>query len=177
MNLDKALALKALKMLDEAIQRKPLPLVKLVVGGGASMLLAHGFPGKTTDVDAIPTNAKFEDIKILAEKIAQALNIDHDWLNPHFQTYTIYLPPDAMTRVQRVYSGKNLVVDALGAEDILIMKLMAGRSKDRSHIKHLLKMNPDLSIVEERLHELKEKNIYAKLAVQALDLLEEEAIE
>lgn len=174
MSLDKNLALKALHLLDVAIGKKEYPLVKLVTGGGASMLLAHGFPGKTNDVDAIPTSGNFEDIKVLAEEIARKLNISHDWLNPHFQAYTIYLPTDMNDRLERVYSGKNLIVDALGAEDVLIMKLMAGRSKDRAHIKHLLKKKPNLKIIENRLQELKDKNLYAKLAGQALDLLDEE---
>lgn len=174
MDLDKELALKALNLLDEAIGKKKLPLVKLITGGGASMLLAHGFPGKTNDVDAVPTTGNFEDIKTLSEEVAKVLNISHDWLNPHFQAYTIYLPADSKNRMERIYSGQNLIVDALGAEDVLIMKLMAGRSKDRAHIKHLLKKKLNIKIVENRLQELKDKNLCAKLAEQALDLLDEE---
>lgn len=177
MDLDKDLDLKALFLLDEAIGKKKLPLVKLVIGGGASMLLAHGFPGKTYDVDAIPTNLHFDEIKDLAEDVSKILKIGHDWLNPYFQAYTIYLPSDSKKRMSVIYSGKHLIVESLGIEDVLIMKLMAGRSKDRAHIKHLLKMNPHLPIVEDRLHELKSKNLYSKLVNKALDLLDEELSE
>lgn len=174
MELDKELALKALKMLDEALEEAGFSLVKMIAGGGASMLLAYGFPGKTNDIDAITTNANFDEIKILAETIAKNLGIDHDWLNPHFQSFTIYLPEDSKSRMKRIYNGSHLIVESLGPEDILIMKLMAGRAKDRSHIKYLLKMSLDISVVENRLHELQDKNLYAKLARQALDLLDEE---
>jgi hypothetical protein len=176
MKLDKDLALKALKMLDEAIFKKGLPFVRMTAGGGASMLLAYGFPGKTSDVDAVPSNgADFNEIKILAEEVAKKLGIEHDWLNPYFQTFTIYLPADAKDRMKLIYSGKHLVVESLGPEDVLIMKLMAGRSKDRAHIKHLIKkVGVHISIVENRLQELKDQGLYKKLAENALDLLDEE---
>jgi hypothetical protein len=177
MDLDRELTLKAFQMLDMAIGKRALPMIKLVTGGGASMLLAYGFPGKTTDVDAVPTNGSFEDIKQIAEEVAKALNINHDWLNPHFQAFTIYLPKDSRQRLKRIYSGDHLIVDSLGVEDILIMKLMAGRAKDRPHIRHILKMKPNLAIVENRLQEMKDRNLYAKLATQALDLLDEETSE
>jgi hypothetical protein len=51
------------------------------------------------------------------------------------------------------------------------MKLMAGRAKDIGHITHLLKMNLDLSIVENRLEELTE--LYPELAAKALDRLDD----
>ena len=174
MKLDKDLAITALKMLDIEIGNSGLPVVHLVTGGGASMLLAHGFGGKTNDIDGVPTNISFDDIKVLTEKIARVLQIDHDWLNPHFQTFTIYLPADSRDRMIKIYEGPHLVVESLGAEDILIMKLMAGRAKDRAHIKHLIKRGAQISIVENRLQELKEKNLYAALAEKALDLLDEE---
>src|SRR5437868_14441816 len=136
MELDKSLALKALKHLDQALLDNDLPSTRMTVGGGASMLLAHGFPGKTNDVDAVPTKgAAFEEIKALAEKIAKELSLAHDWLNPHYQAFTVYLPSDAKDRTTVIYNGKRLIVEALGPEDVLIMKLMAGRSKDRAHIK------------------------------------------
>nr|BFD64957.1 hypothetical protein BdHM001_36380 [Bdellovibrio sp. HM001] len=135
------------------------------------MLLAHEFPGSTNDVDAVPVNASFDEIKAIAEEIAKVLKIDHDWLNPHFQSFTIYLPSNATSRMTRVYSGRRLVVDSLGAEDILIMKLMAGRSKDYAHIVHLIRRGVDMSVVEDRLNELVESNMYKDLAEKALDLL------
>lgn len=179
MKLDKELALKALKLLDEALTNKKLPYTRLTVGGGASMLLAHEFPGKTNDVDAVPSNGvEFGIIKALAEDIAKELGIAHDWLNPYFSAYTVYLPSDAKERMKVIYNGTSLTVEALGAEDVLLMKLMAGRSKDRAHIRHLIKKNgADIRIVERALLSLKDKNLYKDLADKALDLLDEETEE
>ncbi len=140
------------------------------------MLLAHNFPGKTNDVDAVPSNGvEFNLIKDLAEEIAKELGIAHDWLNPYFGAFTVYLPPDAKNRMKVIYSGQNLCVDALGAEDVLIMKLMAGRAKDRAHIRHLINKNKaDIKVVERALEALKDKNMFRDLAEKALDLLDEE---
>ncbi len=174
MQLDKKLALRALSLLDEKIVAARLPYVRITVGGGGALLLAHNFPGKTNDVDGITTNIKFEEIKGLAEAVGKELKIDHDWLNPYFSAFTFYLPSDAKNRLSVIYNGKGLIVEALGAEDILIMKLMAGRAKDRAHIKHLITGGADLSIVENRLQELKEGKTYSSQAADALDLLDEE---
>lgn len=176
MELDKDLALKAFKHLDQVMLESDLPYTRMTVGGGASMLLAHGFPGKTNDVDAVPTKgASFEEIKVLAEKVAKELGIAHDWLNPYYQAFTVYLPSDAKDRATVIYNGQRLVVESLGPEDVLIMKLMAGRAKDRAHIKHLLRKSEiDLSVVETRLQALKDQNLYKKEAIKALDLLDEE---
>jgi len=173
MSMDKDTAIKALKLLDEEIAKAGLQKVRLVMGGGAAMVIAYGFPGKTADVDAITTNSDFDTIKALAEKVATKLKIDHDWLNPYYGTYIIYLPSDATSRMENVYNGKFLQVDALSATDVLIMKLMAGRGKDMAHIKHLLKGKVNLKIVENRLSELKKKGLYTKEVEKALDLLDE----
>lgn len=173
MSMDKDLALRALKMLDKAVGEAQMPVVKMVTGGGSAMLLAYDFPGRTNDVDAIPTNANFDDIKLLAEEVAKSLNIEHDWLNPYFQSFTVYLPNDAKSRMIKIYNGKNLIVESLGPEDILIMKLMAGRAKDLAHTKYLLKRGVKLKVVEDRLYELRDKKLYAALAEKALNLLDE----
>ena len=53
----------------------------------------------------------------------------------------------------------------------MIMKFMAGRKKDHSHIRFLLKNKPDLSIVERRLEEL--KKLFPDVATRALELFDE----
>lgn len=174
MQMDKELAQKALSLLDQKIFDAGMDYVRITVGGGGAMMLAHNFPGKTNDVDGVTTKGSFEEIKALAEQVGDELKIDHDWLNPHFSAFTFYLPADAKSRYTVIFNGKKLVVEALGAEDVLIMKLMAGRAKDLAHIRHLLKCKLDLKIVENRLQELKNNSPYAKSAQKALDLLDDE---
>ena len=81
------------------------------------------------------------------------------------------MPLEASIRMEEVFSGKCLTVKSLGAEDIIIMKLMAGRNKDRPHIVHLKKQKLNLSIIENRLEEL--LKIHPAEAQKALDWFDE----
>lgn len=172
MDMNKKLALKALQSLDEKLAEAKMQKVTLIIGGGGSMILQHNYTGGSTyDIDAVPTNIEFEDLKPFMEKVAEELKIAPDWLNPYYSAFTIYLPADSKSRILKTYQGEVLTVKSLGAEDILIMKLMAGRSKDMPHIKHLMRMKLKISIVESRLEEL--KKLYPKEAGRALDRLDE----
>lgn len=169
--MDKALAIKALKRLDEKMHLANENKVTLVIGGGGSMILQHNYKGGTVDIDAVPVNSDFDDLKPYMEEVAKELNIAPDWLNPYYQAFTIYLPKDAKVRMQLTFSGTVITVKSLGAEEILIMKLMAGRAKDMGHIHHLLKMDLNLELVETQLEQL--KKLYPKLASKALERLDE----
>lgn len=136
------------------------------------MVLQYNYMGKTVDIDAVPTNSEVaEDLKVLSEEVAKELKLNNDWLNSYFQSFTVYLPADAMSRVVNTYAGTSLTVNSLAIEDLLIMKLMAGRAKDLSHIRFLMKLSPNLKIVEKRLEEL--KFVYPKEAQKALDRLDD----
>ena len=173
MDMDKDLAIKALQKMDEILLEEGFSKVTLIVGGGGSMVLAHGFRGLTGDLDAIPLNLEFDDIKSAMTKVAIQLKLKPDWINPYFSAYTIYLPPDSNSRMSSEFAGKVLTVQCLGAEDIMIMKLMAGRAKDVNHIKHLLNTvkGLNLSLVDDRLHEL--LKLYPELAKRAIERLDD----
>lgn len=170
MEMDKSLALEALKRLDAKLVRADFPRIVLAAGGGGSMILEHGYSGATADIDAVPINSEFEPLKPFMQEVAQELKIDADWLNPYYSAYTVYLPADAKDRMVDTFVGKRLIVKTLGAEDVLIMKLMAGRAKDLPHTRHLLKKDLDLKIVEKRLEQL--KKLFPELAEEALDLFD-----
>jgi len=174
MDLTKESALSALKRLDDLMASEGLAPMSIAIGGGGAMVLAFDFPGVTKDIDAAPVsmspNMNFESIKKFVPVIAKELNLAGDWLNPYFQTFTHYLPNDAKSRLKEVFKGHVLRACALGAEDIVIMKLMAGRAKDLTHIRFLLKNEKlEFDVIENRLEELQE--IYPKEAGKALDLL------
>lgn len=171
MKLDKSLAEKALDVLDKKITEARLGMVHLAIGGGGSMMLNHDYVGMTMDIDAVPTNIEFDQLKPFISEIATELKISADWLNPYYGSFTHYLPQDSHSRMQKVFSGQSLQVNSLGAEDIIIMKLMAGRNKDRPHIMHLKKKKLNLKIVEKRLEEL--LKIHPSEAQKALDLFDE----
>ncbi len=171
MEMDHALALNALQLLDEKLSEQGMGAVDLVVGGGASMILEYGYPGTTLVLDAVPQTTDLNDLRESMEQVARELGLNGDWLNPYFSAFTVYLPKDAPLRMRLILEGKCLRVRTLGPEDILTMKLMAGRPKDFGHIKHLLKLNLDLQITERSLESI--RAVYPSEAKRALDRLDD----
>ena len=112
------------------------------------MVLAHGYPLATSDVDALPKQTSFEEIDAAVKRVAIELNLPSDWLNPYFSSFTHVLPADFTSRLVRVFSRERLSVEALGREDMLIMKCFAHRPKDLGHARALLRLGVDLTVVE-----------------------------
>jgi|JI6StandDraft_1071083.scaffolds.fasta_scaffold294915_1 hypothetical protein len=154
-DFDKALALEAFSLLDARLVEP----IRLILGGGTAMLLAHGHPASTTDADVFPVRGTLEAIEPHARAVAAELGVAPDWLNQWFTTFTHVLPSSYAERLVRVFEGRHLVVDALGAEDLLIMKCFAGRDKDRSHAVRLVRQAKDLELVDSHLSLLLEKRI------------------
>jgi hypothetical protein len=151
---------------------------RLVVGGGAAMVLAYDHPIATQDVDAFAARGglRIGELDALAKRVAKQLDIEPDWLNAHFETFTAVLPSDYASRLRSVYAGKHLQVDALGPEDLLVMKCFAARDKDRPHARVLLKVASDLGIVDRQLALLASKRYPgAQKAADYFDDLRDEA--
>ncbi len=153
--LDGPLALAAFGALDAKLESP----IRLVLGGGTAMLLAHGHKVATTDADAFPIKGSLESIDAAAKAVAKELGIAPDWLNPWFTTFVHVLPSDYASRLVRVFEGDRLIVDALGAEDLLVMKCFAGRDKDRPHAIRLVRIAKDLDVVDRQLSALMERRI------------------
>src|SRR6266446_7061414 len=96
--------LRAFQVLDGAITQ---PL-KLLVGGGAAMILEYGHLDRTRDVDAMVFQGfdKIEELKKAIRTVAKKLNLEPDWINPYFGTFTFVLPQDYSKRLRPVYNGK-----------------------------------------------------------------------
>lgn len=146
---------------------------RLVVGGGAAMILAYDHPLATQDVDAFAAQGglRVADLDHLAKQVAAEMDIEPDWLNAHFETFTGVLPDDYGARLRRVFEGAHLTVDALGPEDLLIMKCFAGRDKDLPHARRLIHLADDLDLVDHHLSRLVERR-YPK-AEQAADYFDD----
>jgi hypothetical protein len=165
---------RALELLDAAMQEP----ARLVVGGGAAMVLAYDHPIATQDVDAFAARGglRIAELDVLAKRVAKQLDIEPDWLNAHFETFTGVLPSDYATRLRSVYRGHHLQVDALGPEDLLVMKCFAARDKDRPHARKLLKLAADLDLVDRQLALLASKRYPgAQKAADYFDDLRDEA--
>ncbi len=165
---------RALALLDARMQQP----ARLVVGGGAAMVLAYDHPLATQDVDAFAARGglRVAELDALAKQVAEQLGIEPDWLNAHFETFTGVLADDYATRLRSVYRGRQLQVDALGPEDLLVMKCFAGRDKDRPHARKLLRLAADLGIVDRQLAQLVSRRYPgAQKAADYFDDLRDEA--
>lgn len=165
--LDAATLRAAFRALDARVEAP----VTLIVGGGTAMMLAHGLPVRTRDVDAYTATGHLDDLAPALRDVARELGLSSDWLNPYFETFTHVLPPDYGSRLREVFAGGRVRVMALGVEDLLIMKCFAGREKDVGHARALLKKRPDLALVDGRIQQLIEKGI--KGAREAGDFLDD----
>ncbi len=150
--LDQARMREALRRLDTKLERD----ARLVIGGGAAMVLAYDHPLATQDVDAFTAQGglRMSELDGAAKQVAAELGIEPDWLNPHFETFTPVLPADYATRLRRVFDGSHLTVDALGPEDLLVMKCFAARDKDLPHARRLIRLAADLDLVDRHLSDL-----------------------
>ena len=170
--IDLKLATEAFKKLD-LLLKKP---IKLILGGGTAMIMAHNFPLSTSDIDAVAKNCSLLEIEKEIKQVATELNLSPDWLNPHFSSFLFTLPDDFENRLIRVFDENYLSVFALGKEDMLLMKCFAHRAKDKGHAQFLLKNKLDLSIVENQIELLKQKKIPGSdAALDFLDLLLDES--
>ena len=137
------------------------------------MVLAYDHPLATQDVDAFAAQGglRMAELDGMAKRVAAEIDIEPDWLNAHFETCTGVLPDDYSSRLRRVHSGAQLKVDALGPEDLLIMKCFAARDKDLPHARRLIHRVDDLGIVSDHLSALIDRN-YPK-AEQAADFYDD----
>ena len=165
--LTAAIMINALKALDQLLTFE----TTLIVGGGGAMILAHHYPLATTDIDAIPRGMDLSVIGSLLQTVAHDLSLPHDWLNPYFGTFTHTLPADYGDRLITVFNGKYLKAQALGGEEMLIMKCFASRQKDVGHAKALIKNGVDTKRVEKHIETLLKKRIPG--AQNALDFLDD----
>ncbi|HUT78671.1 MAG TPA: DUF6036 family nucleotidyltransferase [Polyangia bacterium] len=149
--------LEAFAALDRILETP----TRLIVGGGAAMLLAHGHPLSTHDVDTFAARGGLSpgEIGVAARTVAKDLGIAPDWLNEHFASFAHVLPPDYGARLVPIFHGERLTAEALGAEDLLVMKCFSGRDKDRPHLRRLMRIARDLDIVDRRLRELADKRV------------------
>jgi len=142
------------------------------------MVAVYDHPLATRDVDATTARGslRIADLEPAARAVALELDLEPDWLNPYFETYTAVLPADYGSRLRPILSGERLRVDALGPEDLLVMKCFAARDKDRPHARRLLALASDLGVVDRQLSLLMDTGSpKADRAADAFDDLRDEA--
>jgi hypothetical protein len=166
-SLTKDRMIAALNALD-AILPKTLTLI---VGGGGAMLLAYNFPLATADIDAVAKGLPEEELKEYILRVARDLNLPPDWLNSWYSSFTHVLPADYADRLVNIFTGKKLTALALSKQDLLLMKCFAGRKKDITHARVLVRGGADTGQVEKIIEALQKRQIPG--AAKALEFLDD----
>ena len=82
------------------------------------------------------------------------------------------MPEDFQKRLRKCFEGKQLQVDVFGPEDMIILKCMAGRPKDRTHLRLLIRQpGLQIALIENHLQKLNGAGL--ERAPQAAALFEE----
>ncbi len=157
-----------------ALENKLPEQVRLILGGGGAMVLAHGFRVATTDVDAVPMSGlSVTELAPYVRQVATELSLSTDWLNAYYSTFAHVLPSDYGTRLIRVIELPKLLVDALSADDLLVMKCFAARQKDVVHARVLVRRGARISFVRKHLEHLSQmKVVGAEKAMKFLSDIE-----
>lgn len=161
----------------EALDKRLKTTANLLLGGGGAMVLAHGFPLATQDLDALFFKSTITEADVLPDiwAVADEVGIPKDWINSYFQTFLFALPKDYNERLKVAFKGKRLTVYALSLTDLLILKCFAGREKDIPHARVLVRKGADTVFARKHILALQDKSIpKANAAALFLDDLEEE---
>jgi len=133
--MDKYLLINALKELDRQVTYH----FKIVIVGGAAMIIHFGATRATRDVDAIVEGDNLREIKNASKIVADKFQLDDDWLNDSVKGFANILPPDFHKRITKLELDLyNLEIFVLGISEQLIMKIVALREQDLEDIEVLL---------------------------------------
>lgn len=124
--------------LDEAFKALSAKLEKsglhadIYIVGGAAMAMAFDARRATRDVDAlfVPHGKVLE----AAQEVAREMRLPRSWLNDQA---SVYMPADR-SGAQLVFSSKSLTVQAANPEQLLAMKILSSRERDREDITFLI---------------------------------------
>lgn len=166
-DLDRARIVELFDELSKELSRTRTRAQVYVVGG-AAMALAFDTSRFTKDIDVLITSAHGNLVKA-AQAVARKSGLPEAWLN---EAAVGFLPKRTDTNARSVYYSPYLTVSSASARHLLAMKIQAGRSKDRSDIKLLMK-HLEIHSADEALGVYKELFPGQDLSMVARETIEE----
>jgi hypothetical protein len=135
-----------------------------IAGGSAGMLLGIWSADRVTEdcdiVEISPPTQPRRAVMQAAREAAEEIGLSPDWLNDHFMTFgTLDTLPDGWRqRCVNIGTFGKLKVTSLGRQDLLAMKLYAGRAQDTQDIQVQIESltAEDFAFMRAYLHSLKQ---------------------
>jgi hypothetical protein len=125
--------LRAFTALSEELERQDQH-AKIIVVGGAALVLLFGARESTKDVDAYFVQPEASVMRGVSERVAARLDLPSDWLNDAAKGYLVGATVGAV-----LYESEHLDIRAATIPQLLAMKLAAWRDAiDRNDAKLLL---------------------------------------
>jgi hypothetical protein len=137
---DKQVIVSALRLAGAKLDW-PAPVEIVIAGGAAGMLLGIWAPDRVTEdcdiVEISPPTQPRRALMQAAREAADEIGLSPDWLNDHFMTFGSLdtLSDGWRQRCVKVGTFGALEVTSLGRQDLLAMKLYAGRAQDIQDIR------------------------------------------
>ncbi len=141
-DFDAAQIRQLLDELDERLRAAGIAATVYLVGGAAISLHLPETDRRTQDIDGITTDDRLAEI---VAQMADELGLPEGWLNGAARPFLPPMPADALTPP----TSPGLRIQLASLEQLLAMKLAAGRARDREDIVALanaLHVDPDEAI-------------------------------
>lgn len=137
--------ISVIKDFDEFLSSKKASFSGVVIGGGALALMGITTRG-TKDIDVLDPIISDSILELAKEFASQQsknnmAELRDDWLNNGPRSLIDNLPEGWMERSQQIFSGKALMLSALGRADFLKSKLFAYCDRGQD-FDDCIKMNP-----------------------------------
>jgi hypothetical protein len=140
----------ALNALGERLRTR----TDIVVGGAGALILTGELPRATSDFDVLYSDPDMGQLQEDIRAVADRLNLTPGWLNGSIQSYLDVLPPDYQTRLRTLPTRGKLHIALLHRQDIIVMKLFAGRPRDLNDVAILQPTLEELAFVRHELPRL-----------------------
>jgi hypothetical protein len=136
----------------------------VIAGGAAGMLLGIWSSDRVTEdcdiVEISPPTQPRRAVMQAAREAADEIGLSPDWLNDHFMAFgTLDILPDGWRqRCVKIGTYGKLEVTSMGRQDLLAMKLYAGRAQDIQDIHAQIELltAEDIAFMRAYLHSLKQ---------------------
>lgn len=124
---------------------------EIVVAGGSALLLLGIIDRSTADADTVSSHPKLSTLARDVSAVADELGLAPSWLNDGVTAYRDLLPPDFPSRTVVVGRFGQLSVRVLGRQDLIVMKMAAGRPRDLDDLRALAPTAAEVAFVDEQL--------------------------